>query len=409
MVKKILNAASWLGLVQAINVVSVIVLSILVIRQIDAGEVSSYMYAVFTTDAVLSYSLLQIALRITLAKDDATFKQLFDYSRRFSFLNALLAIVVITVVMFTSDHADNSRTLYFVAWLTAAGLANYFAQLCFSVCDYTFNYKSFGVSSAVSNILSLIIAVLVFAFGGGILSMVVRDVARGFILLTLALKNSRTLIPDLTDVIPLDRKAKFAFVGFLAKRHALKIIEVTNHRVPALITSAGNAKSLGQFGVAFQLVSQIMNVLTIVGDKLAYAFFARAERQNKLRYLCVVLALYAAVGLFIFVFGEQLFFLIYGPKWQAASKTFSYLGIYLFTHGGLGLVTNFLVTEQRFTGVYLAWGGWTATFFACFTYNHSWPIVNYYLTASAVSFVLAMCVLLWAKHRVPVAAVQRAM
>jgi hypothetical protein len=408
MVKKILNAASWLGLVQAMNVVSVIVLSILVIRKIDASEVSSYMYAVFTTDAVLSYCLLQIALRITLAKDDASFKQLFAYSRRFSFLNALLAIGVMATVMMFSDHADNSRTMYFVAWLTAAGLANYFAQLCFSVCDYTFDYKSFGVSSAASNISSLIIAVAVFLLGGGIASMVVRDVARGFILLALALKNNRVLIPDLKDITPLDRKSKFSFVGFLVKRHTLKMIEVTNHRVPALITSAGNATSLGQFGVAFQLVSQIMNVLTIAGDKLAYAFFARAERHNKLRYLSVVLTLYAIVGVTIFIFGGKLFSLVYGPKWEASAQTFSYLGIYLFTHGALGLVTNFLVTEQRFSGVYLAWGGWTATFFACFLCNPGWPIVAYYLTASAVSFVLAICALLLAKYSAPPASVRRA-
>lgn len=409
MVRKILNAASWLGLVQAMNVVSVIVLSVFVIRQVAPAQVSSYMYAVFTTDAVLSFTLLQIGLRITLAKDDATFKRLFEYSRRFSLGNAVLAIAVVTVVMFSSDQAPDAGALHMVAWLTVAGLANYFAQVCFSVCDYTFDYKRFGLSSAVSNIASLLIAVAVFLLGGGIASMVVRDVARSLILLALAINSSRSLVPRGEAVIPMNGKEKLAFIGFLAKRHTLKILEVSNHRVPALITSAGSAISLGHFGVAFQLISQIMNVLTIAGDKLAYAFFARAERQNKLRYLAVVMMLYAVAGLVIFAIGEGLFTLIYGPQWQASATTFSYLGIYLFTHGVLGLVTNFLITEQRFAGVYLAWGAWTATFLSCFLYDQSWPIVSYYLVASAVSGALAIAALLWAQRQHPSAALQRAM
>jgi hypothetical protein len=409
MVRKILNAASWLGLVQAMNVISVIVLSVFVIRQVEPAQVSSYMYAVFTTDAVLSYTLLQIGLRITLAKDDATFKRLFEYGRRFSFVNAVLAVVVVTAVMFSSNHVPDSSALHMMAWLTVAGLANYFAQVCFSVCDYTFNYKTFGVSSAVSNILSLLIAVGVFLLGGGIASMVVRDVARSLILLALAVNSSRSLVPQGTFATPMNGREKLAFIGFLAKRHTLKILEVTNHRVPALITSAGSTISLGHFGVAFQLISQIMNVLTIAGDKLAYAFFARAERQNKLRYLAIVMALYAATGLTIFVIGERLFTLIYGAQWLASATTFSYLGIYLFTHGVLGLVTNFLITEHRFAGVYLAWGGWTATFLSCFLYDKNWPIVTYYLAASAVSCFLGIAALFWAQRQFPSAALQRAM
>jgi len=175
-----------------------------------------------------------------------------------------------------------------------------------------------------------------------------------------------------------------------------------------LITSAGNTTSLGHFGVAFQLISQIMNVLTIAGDKLAYSFFARAERQSKLRYLSVVLVLYAVAGLAILFFGEALFTLIYGAQWQASAKTFSYLGIYLFTHGGLGLITNFLVTEHRFAGVYSAWTGWTITFFACFAYDPTWPIAAYYLSASTVSFMLAVCALCWTRWHLPPAALQGA-
>lgn len=408
MVRKILNAASWLGLVQAMNVISVIVLSVFVIRQVKPADVSSYMYAVFTTDAILSYTLLQIGLRITLAKDDATFKRLFEYGRRFSLGNAVLAVVVVTLVMFSSNQTPDSNALHMMAWLTVAGLCNYFAQVCFSVCDYTFDYKTFGVSSAVSNIVSLLIAVVVFLLGGGIASMVVRDVARGLILLALALHSSRSLIPQVTDAKCMKREEKLAFIGFLAKRHTLKVLEVTNHRVPALITSAGSTISLGHFGVAFQLISQIMNVLTIAGDKLAYAFFARAQRQNKLRYLTVVMALYAVAGLTIFVIGEGFFTLIYGSQWQDSAATFSYLGIYLFTHGVLGLVTNFLITEHHFAGVYLAWGSWTATFLLCFLYDQDWPIVMYYLSASAVSCTLAIAALLWVHRQLPSAAVQRA-
>jgi O-antigen/teichoic acid export membrane protein len=151
-----------------------------------------------------------------------------------------------------------------------------------------------------------------------------------------------------------------------------------------------------------------MNVLTIAGDKLAYSFFARAERQSKLRYLSVVLVLYAVAGLAILFFGEELFTLIYGAQWQASAKTFSYLGIYLFTHGALGLITNFLVTEHRFAGVYTAWAGWTVTFFACFMYDPTLPIAAYYLSASAVSFLLAACALCLTRRHSPPAALQGA-
>jgi O-antigen/teichoic acid export membrane protein len=398
MVKKILNAASWLSLVQGMNMLCVILLSILVIRRIDAEQVSAYMYAVFVTDAVMSYTLLQIGLRITLAKDDTTFRRLFKYSRRFSVGNALVAVVAAGIVVLVSDNTGHPQALYYVAWLTAAGIANYFAQICFSVCDYTFDYKSFGVSSAVSNIASLVIAIAVFALGGGIFSMVIRDVARGFILLALALKSMRSLVPQLDGVAPLDGKSKLAFLGFLIKRHSLKVIEVSNHRVPALVTSAGNLTSLGHFGVAFQLLSQIMGVLTIIGDKLAYSFFARAEQESKLRYLSAVVAIYAIAGLVIFIFGERLFAVVYGQQWRESSKVFSYLGLYLFTHGSLGVITNYLITEQRFPGVYLAWGGWTLTFVACYLYDRTWQIVGYYLAASAVAFVLAICALLLARH-----------
>jgi O-antigen/teichoic acid export membrane protein len=394
MVKKILNAASWLSMVQVMNMLSVIVLSIFVIRRSGAAEVSAYMYAVFLTDAVMSYTLLQIAQRITLAKDDTAFRQLFAYSRRFGLANAALAVLVVLVFVAFSDEASRGQTLSFIAWLTAAGLANYFASLCFSVCDYTFDYKSFGLSSALSNVVSLGIAVTVFAFDGGIFSMVVRDVARAFILFALALYSTRSLLPQLRGIEPLVRKERAAFLGFLVKRHTLKVIEVSNHRVPALVMSSGNVTSLGQFGVAFQLISQIMNVLTIVGDKLAYAFFARGERTGKLKYLGAVLVIYALTGLLVFVFGKPLFALIYGPRWIESATIFSWLGMYIFTHGTLVVVTNYLITEHRFAGVYLSWAGWTMTFAACYFFDRSWPIAGYYIAASLVAAVLVLGALL---------------
>ena len=403
MVKKILNAASWLGLVQVMNVLSVSILSIVVIRHTDPVQVSAYIYAVFITDAVMSYTLLQISQRITLAKDDALFKQLFAYSVRFGAVNALLAALIVAGVMLFSDKTAESQTLSYVAWLTAGNLANYFAQVCFSNCDYTFDYKSFGISSALSNVLSLAIAVAVFAFGGGILSMVLRDVARGIILLGLSLYSTRALLSQLREVTPLCRKSRFAFFGFLMKRHMLKVIEVSNHRVPALMISTGKLTSLGQFGVAFQLISQIMNVLTIAGDRLAYAFFSRGDRESKLKYLAAVVGIYALAGLTIFLFGERLFVLIYGERWFDSASTFSYLGLYLFTHGTLVVVTNYLLTEQRFAGIYLSWAGWTTAFIACYFFDRSWPIVTYYLTASAASFVLVLSVLFMGRghHRAP--------
>jgi hypothetical protein len=394
MVKKILNAASWLSMVQVMNMLSVIVLSIFVIRRSGAAEVSAYMYAVFVTDAVMSYTLLQVAQRITLAGNDAAFRQLFAYSRRFGLVNAGLAVLVVLVFVVFSDEASRGQTLSFIAWLTAAGLANYFASLCFSVCDYTFDYKSFGLSAALSNVVSLAIAVTVFALDGGIFSMVIRDVARAFILLALALYSTRTLLPQLRGVTPLDQQGRSAFLGFLFKRHTLKVIEVSNHRVPALVMSSGNVTSLGQFGVAFQLVSQIMNVLTIVGDKLAYAFFARGERAGKLKYLAGVLVIYALAGGFVFLLGKPLFSIIYGPRWVESATIFSWLGLYVFTHGTLVVVTNYLITEHRFAGVYLSWAGWTATFAACYLFDRSWPIAGYYLAASSVAAMLVLGALL---------------
>lgn len=390
MIKKILQAASWLSLVQVMNLISISLLSILVIRQTSADQVSIYMYAVFITDAVMSYTLLQISQRIILAKDDTSFKQLFAYSRVFGVINASLAVSVVAICIFFSKHSTSSQMIEFVAWLTVGNLANYFAQILFSTCDYNFDYKSFGISSALSNILSLFVAVIMFALGGGVFSMVMRDVTRGFILLALAFYSVRALIPQLRGVPPLDRKSRFAFFGFLIKRHALKVIEVSNHRVPALVMSSGNINSLGQFGVAFQMISQIMGVLTIVGDKLAYSFFSRGEGSSKLKYLAVVMAIYACVGLIIILLGEPLFLVIYGEKWSDSAKIFSLLGLYLFTHGTLVVVTNYLITQQRFIGVYFSWIGWTATFFFCYMYSNSWPIVSYYLMASAASCVIVL-------------------
>jgi hypothetical protein len=399
MIKKVLSAASWLSLVQVMNMLSVIVLSIFVIRRTDPAQVSAYMYAVFVTDAVMAYTLLQIAQRITLAKDETSFRQLFAYSRTFGRLNAFAAVLVVGVVVVFSKQAGTGQTQSYIVWLSIAGLANYFASILFSVCDYTFDYKSFGVSSALSNVLSLALAVAVFFLGGGIFSMVLRDVARGLILLALGLRTARALAPQMKDVEPLDRKSRLHFFGFLAKRHTLKMIEVSNHRVPALVMSTGNLASLGQFGVAFQFISQIMNVLTIAGDKVAYALFSRERTDGRRKYLTAVIALYAITGLMIYLFGKHLFLLVYGNKWIESSQTFSYLGLYLFTHGTLVVVTNYLITQHRFSGVYVSWAGWTATFVTCFLLNRGWPIVTYYLTASAVSCVLVLGTLLLAYMR----------
>ena len=390
MLRKILNAASWLSLVQLMNLLSVIVLSVLVIRHTDTASVAAYMYAVFVTDAVLSYTLLQIGQRITLAGDDRAFAQLFAYSRIFGAGNAVLALLVVAFAVGLSDQAHPAQTLYFVGWLTVAGIANYFAQIYFSVCDYKFEYRVFGLSSAAANIVSLLIAVASFTLGAGIFSMVIRDVARAAILLALALRSARALAPALGADEALDRHSKREFWSFLIKRHTLKVIEVSNHRVPALVMSAGNLSSLGNFGVAFQLISQIMNMLTVAGDKLAYSFFARGQRAGKLRFLAAVTGMYAIAGLLIFTWGEPLFALIYGPQWRESATTFSYLGLYLFTHGSLVVITNYLITEQRFAGIYLSWAGWTLTFIVTFMLDRGWPIAGYYLVASLVSFLLAV-------------------
>lgn len=409
MVKRIVNAASWLSLVQLMNMLSVIVLSVVVIRQSAPADVAAYMYAVFLTDAVMSYTLLQIAQRITLAKNDSAFGQLFAYSKLFGMANAALAVLVVAVVAFAAGDAQPQQALAFIGWLTLAGMANYFAQIGFSVCDYSFDFRSFGVSSAISNVLSLALAVTVFACGGGIFSMVLRDVARGLILLALAVRTARALAPELRNGAPLDRRGRVELLVFLVKRHTLKVIEVTNHRVPALVMSAGNLTSLGHFGVAFQLISQIMNVLTVAGDKLAYAFFSRGEQASKRRFLMGVVALYAATGALVFLFGERLFNLVYGAQWREASTTFSLLGLYLFTHGSLVVITNYLITEQRFAGIYVAWCGWTLSFAACFLYDRHWPIVAYYLCASAVSFVLVVASLMLQQVRSPQEALGRAL
>jgi hypothetical protein len=351
----------------------------------------------------MSYTLLQISQRIILAKDDTSFKQIFAYSRIFGMANALLAVIVVVIFMQFSENATNSQAISFVAWLTAGSLANYFAQVLFSASDYNFDYKSFGISSALSNVLSLAVAVITFTLGGGIFSMVLRDVARSFILLGLALYCARALLPQLNGVPQLDRKSRLAFLGFLIKRHTLKVIEVSNHRVPALVTSTGNLNGLAQFGVAFQMISQIMNVLTIAGDRLAYSFFSRGERTSKLKYLAVVVIIYALVGLTIYLFGERLFSIIYGQHWLDSARTFSLLGLYLFAHGALVVVTNYLITEQRFAGVYLSWAGWTVTFVACYMYSRDWTITTYYLLASSVSCVLVLSALIlsWYDSRSP--------
>lgn len=393
MFKKIVNAASWLSLVQVMNLLSVTLLSIFVIRKSVPADVASYMYAVFVTDATMAYALLQIAQRVTLAKDDQSFRELFRFSLRFGVGNAAVAVIAVAGVALCSMAVHDPRVLWYIFWLALASLGNYFAQIIFSSCDYNFEFRAFGIGSALSSIVSLLVALLAFSFGVGVGSMVLRDVVRAACLLVFAVYSARLMIRQLAAVTPLDQSGGKAFLLFLLKRHVLKVIEVSNHRVPALVMSAGNVISLGNFGVAFQMISQIMNVMTILSDRIAYALFSRGNARQRVQYMTTVLALYAVVGTMVFIFGGAVFNFVYGPQWLESSRIFALLGIYLFSHGALVVVTNFLITEEKFTGVYVSWLSWTATFIGCVMLGLGWPIVNYYLAASVVAFVIVMLAL----------------
>jgi len=360
--------------------------------------VEKYLYAVFLCDATLSYVLLQVSQRLILAKNSEDFCRLLSFSKGFSMMNALIAIAIMATTSIASANIDG-QTLTIICWLTFSGIFNYFSNIIFSISDYSFEYRSFAISSTISNILSLSITVVLFKMGFGILSLVFRDVSRSFIQFSLSLYAARRLVQKINAASALDRSARIAFFSFLMKRHVLKLLEVSNHRVPALIVQSRDSSAFAQFGVAFQLTSQIMGLLMVAADKIAYSLFSRNSESDKITYLWTTVGIYAVCGAAILSFGQPIFYNIYGPSWRQASYDFASLGFYIFSHGTLVIITNYLITRNRFMLSYLPWGVWTFVFITSCSLARQWNITNYYQIASGAALLAAVFCYARARHR----------
>lgn len=389
MIRKIFGAASWLGAVQIFNTLSVLILTAYVVKNSSVNSVSVYMYAVFMTDAVMSYSLMQVSQRVILSRSLGQFKRNYHFGLGLSKWNAVVSMIfLVAVASYSFGKFEEDGLFVYSAWLGFAAVMNCMAGFLFVKCDYEIDYRPYAVASIVGNFASILVAVVAFQYSQSVSCMVARDVVRALVFFSFALYFSRELTFFRGDVRAHKHKFRVGFVLFVLKRHVLKMIEVTNHRVPALLMAGGAIGAVGEFGVAFQFISQILGLMAIVSDRVAYAWFSKSVKANNFGYLSCVSVLYALGAIVIYFVGSEIFLVIYGEKWASAAKIFSTMGVYLFTHGVLVLLSNFLLTRKRFLSVYIAWASWLVCFLAQNWLIKDLEIVDAYVIPSACSCVI---------------------
>lgn len=400
MIKRILSAASWLGVVQIFNTLSVLALTAFVIRKSSVDNVSLYMYAVFLTDAVMSYTLAQISQRIMLVKTERQFERNFIYGLILSLKNIVGSLVCLALVVFFIARTEiDLRFIGFVGFLAVASICNYLAGIAFVRCDYEISYRPYAFASVVSNLVSIVVAILLFQVTQDVYCMIARDVVRALILLAISAYSVGHWRERFLSYKKPKKLIRNEFLFFVLKRHALKVVEVSNHRVPALVMAGGSLLAVGEFGVAFQFTSQIMGLLAIVSDRIAYAWFATANASMRRKYLIYVAAVYAVCAIGVYLFGREVFLLFYGSSWVKAADIFSLLSVYLFAHGTLVVVSNYLLAVKKFVGVYLSWVSWLICFAVVSIFAESFAIVDCYVASSVVSLMVVLVALFVAQPR----------
>jgi hypothetical protein len=245
------------------------------------------------------------------------------------------------------------------------------------------DYRSFASSNAWSIVASIFIAYGMYKYGAGVYSLIARELIRATMLLVFAMKY----LPKNIFKKPIFDGQIYgikSFYSFVMKRHALKLIETTNYRVPALILGGQSVDKLGDFAVPFQFGGQITQILLVINDRLGYAFFSKYKSKSHSFIYFVSIINILSYGV-LWIFGKDLFYLLYGSNWESSNSELKYVFMYVLFHVEVILLTNYFTTTERFFPIYASWIMWPIAFFAI---NHTfidWPISRYYATASAIA------------------------
>jgi O-antigen/teichoic acid export membrane protein len=201
------------------------------------------------------------------------------------------------------------------------------------------NFKMVSTISGISSSGGAVAALLAAWYGAGVWSLLARDIVPSFVLWFLVWRFVNVRFSgnwNRTDCIKLLHESM--------KFNISRILEVGFFRAPFIfIGQIFGQVSLGLFSQGFYLASLPNVFLGPISERVAFAGYAMVsgdtDKISRGLFMAnfLIIRLAAPIGMGIFLFGDQVIYLLYGQKWHLAGEIFSALGLFsainiLFTH-----------------------------------------------------------------------------
>ena len=215
--------------------------------------------------------------------------------------------------------------------------------LCLSQALTTFGYvyiaprqrdlefKGVMLIQGSASLISLLLAVLSAFAGFSVWSLVLRDILNGLILLSIAYLTCKTKYDKSVSAISYSEQFSFGL-----RTTVSRVMELGYYRVPDILIKLVLGKAiLGNFYQARVLACYPIKLIEPFTQKVLFSFFSRIKDDksmlaDRLQWfnLITLIALLPIIFV-IYVFGQDIFVLIYGAKWALAGKYFQHFSFWI--------------------------------------------------------------------------------
>lgn len=329
MIKKLIESASWVGGVNVINGLASFVLTVLVIRHIDAPTYGEYVVGILYAENASFFIILNFGLAIIQYDRRSYGADVIGAAAHLIRLNiVILSIFGLSLLILLIDKEKHILVIiaFIVTFMCNIGM--YLARFVFSIQEKDLNFKYQAICMSVSNCTSLIIALLFFMRGSGVWTLVIREIFRVFVILICIRRDVAIFVRPIYD-----KTIGRSLTMFCLKRHVIKMTEVAYFRTPLLVAGifVGRA-DLARFSIAYQLGDQIKGLLGSIIQKVGVAAYAyNSEKGIIMLFLSGYLLsrIFLIVYILLSLYGSDLFSWVYGQKWSDSLVIFSNLIPYI--------------------------------------------------------------------------------
>tara|TARA_Y100001973_G_scaffold50738_1_gene75292 strand:+ start:11169 stop:12509 length:1341 start_codon:yes stop_codon:yes gene_type:complete len=303
------------------------------LTRVYSPEVYGVMASYTAIAAILiPFSTLSYGTAIVIAKDDWEVAALMKLIRLIGLSTSAILLLVIIIVTFFEFHLVSEDIPTLVLFLIP--LAVYFAAHNASLNQFAIRTGNFKHKAKAHVLKSFSINAAQLLFGvinPVVLSLLIFKALEGLINNVFLIANKKFRLIVKTLPAPSKEDLKFvakSYKDFPLFRAPQSLLNAFSIQLPVLaLTYFSDSSTVGQFSLAFLMLGAPLMLLATAFVEVFYGKISAEINSNSERVASLILRaalILLAVGIFIFspifIFGEQIFILIFGDSWGEAGN-----------------------------------------------------------------------------------------